>query len=246
MANERLRTALLERGTTIMEVAEAIEVDAKTVERWITRGRVPYRKHRFAVAKLLGVEEAYLWPEAMTPAQAAAVSETEIVTVYPHRWAVPKDAWGRLFASARQEIDILVYSGIFIAQDTGIVRVFADRADAGVKIRMLLGDPDSPEVAQRGIDEGINDGMAAQIKTALVFYRSLRRHENVEIRFHRTVLYNSIYRADDQLLVNSHVYGTFASNAPVMHLRKVPGGTMAATYLNSFDSVWDQARPVES
>ncbi|MEU1731648.1 XRE family transcriptional regulator [Streptosporangium sp. NPDC020145] len=246
MANERLRTALLERGTTIVEVAEAIEVDAKTVERWITRGRVPYRKHRFAVAKLLGVEEAYLWPEAMTPAQTAAVSETEIVTVYPHRWAVPKDAWGRLFASARQEIDILVYSGIFIAQDTGIVRVFADRADAGVKIRMLLGDPDSPEVAQRGIDEGINDGMAAQIKTALVFYRSLRRHENVEIRFHRTVLYNSIYRADDQLLVNSHVYGTFASNAPVMHLRKVPGGTMAATYLNSFESVWDQARPVES
>ncbi|MER7209852.1 helix-turn-helix domain-containing protein [Streptosporangium sp. NPDC000239] len=246
MANERLRTALLERGTTITEVAEAIEVDAKTVERWITRGRVPYRKHRFAVAKLLGVEEAYLWPEAMTPAQTAAVSETEIVTVYPHRWAVPKDAWGRLFASARQEIDILVYSGIFIAQDTGIVRVFADRADTGVKIRMLLGDPDSPEVAQRGIDEGINDGMAAQIKTALVFYRSLRRHENVEIRFHRTVLYNSIYRADDQLLVNSHVYGTFASNAPVMHLRKVPGGTMAATYLNSFESVWDQARPVES
>ncbi|MFF4418049.1 XRE family transcriptional regulator [Streptosporangium sp. NPDC001559] len=246
MANERLRTALLERGTTIVEVAEAIEVDAKTVERWITRGRVPYRKHRFAVAKLLGVEEAYLWPEAMTPAQTAAVSETEIVTVYPHRWAVPKDAWGRLFASARQEIDILVYSGIFIAQDTGIVRVFADRADAGVKIRMLLGDPDSPEVAQRGIDEGINDGMAAQIKTALVFYRSLRRHKNVEIRFHRTVLYNSIYRADDQLLVNSHVYGTFASNAPVMHLRRVPGGTMAATYLNSFDSVWDQARPVES
>ncbi|MFF0572906.1 helix-turn-helix domain-containing protein [Streptosporangium saharense] len=246
MANERLRTALLERGTTITELAEAIEVDAKTVERWITRGRVPYRKHRFAVAKLLGVEEAYLWPEAMTPAQTAAVSETEIVTVYPHRWAVPKDAWGRLFASARQEIDILVYSGIFIAQDTGIVRVFADRADTGVKIRMLLGDPDSPEVAQRGIDEGINDGMAAQIKTALVFYRSLHRHENVEIRFHRTVLYNSIYRADDQLLVNSHVYGTFASNAPVMHLRRVPGGTMAATYLNSFESVWDQARPVES
>jgi hypothetical protein len=34
-------------------------VDAKTVERWITRGRVPYRKHRFDVATFLGVDEAY-------------------------------------------------------------------------------------------------------------------------------------------------------------------------------------------
>ncbi|MFF5207024.1 XRE family transcriptional regulator [Streptosporangium sp. NPDC000396] len=246
MENERLRTALLEHGTTVDAVAEVVRVDAKTVERWITQGRTPYRKHRFAVARLLGVEEAYLWPDALTPTQVAAVSESEIVTVYPHRWAVPKDAWGRLFAAAREEIDILVYSGIFIAQDTGIARTFADRADAGVRARILLGDPDSPEIAQRGADEGIDDGMAAQIKTALVFYRTLREHENVEIRFHHTVLYNSIYRADDQLMVNTHVYGTFASNAPVMHLRKVPGGTMVTTYLNSFEAVWERARPVES
>lgn len=246
MANERLRIALLEHGTTVDALAEAVQVDAKTVERWITQGRIPYRKHRFTVAKLLGVEEGYLWPDALTPAQTVAISETEIVTVYPHRWAVPKDAWGRLFSAAQEKIDILVYSGIFIAQDTGIVRIFADRADAGVKVRILLGDPDSPEVAQRGLDEGIDDGMAAQIKTALVFYRSLRRHENVEIRFHHTVLYNSLYRADDQLMVNSHVYGTFAANAPVMHLRKVPGGTMVATYATSFEAVWNQAVPVES
>ncbi|MEV7008861.1 helix-turn-helix domain-containing protein [Streptosporangium sp. NPDC051022] len=246
MANERLRTALLERGTTLAELAEAVEVDAKTVERWITRDRMPYRKHRFAVARLLGVEESYLWPEAMTPAQTAAVSETEIVAVYPHRWAVPKDAWGRLFAAARERIDILVYSGIFLAQDTGIVRVFADRADAGVRIRILLGDPDCAQLAQRGIDEGIGDDLAAQVRTALVFYRSLRRHENVEVRFHDTVLYNSIYRADDQLMVNAHVYGSFASNAPVMRLREVPGGTMVATYATCFEAVWDRAVPVES
>jgi hypothetical protein len=31
--------------------------------------------------------------------------------------------------------------------------------------------------------------------------------ENVEIRLHQTVLYNPIYRADDQLFVNQHAYG---------------------------------------
>ncbi|MFD0884588.1 XRE family transcriptional regulator [Streptosporangium algeriense] len=246
MANERLRTALLERGTTIVEVAEAIEVDAKTVERWITRGRVPYRKHRFAVAKLLGVEEAYLWPEAMTPAQAAAVSGSELVTVYPHRWAVPKDTWGRLFSTAQEEIGVLVYSGIFIAQDTGIMRIFAEKAKAGVRVRVLLGNPDALEAAQRGADEGLGDGMAAQTRMALTLYRPLQQVEGIEIRLHHTILYNSIYRADDQLLVNTHIYGKFATDAPVMHLRKVAGGDMVSTYADSFEAVWAGATPIES
>ena len=42
------------------------------------------------------------------------------------------------------------------------------------------------------------------------------------------MLYNSIYRADDQLLVNTHIYGIMANNAPVFHLRKIPGGEMAS------------------
>jgi len=88
--------------------------------------------------------------------------------------------------------------------------------------------------------------MAAKIHNALVLYRPLLGRENVAIRLHRTVLYTSIYRGDDQLLVNTHVYGTPAANAPVLHLRKVPGGNMVATYLASFERVWEQARPVES
>ncbi|WP_036328126.1 XRE family transcriptional regulator [Microbispora sp. ATCC PTA-5024] len=246
MANERLRAALLERGVTIADLAEAIEVDPKTVERWITKGRAPYRKHRYAVATHLGMDETYLWPEALTREQVASASESEIVTVYPHRWAVPRDAWGRLFAQAQDEIGILVYSGLFLADDAGIVRMLGDKAAAGVRVRILLGDPNSPEVAQRGTDEGIDDGMAAKIRNVLVLYKPIRAFAEVEIRFHRTVLYNSIYRGDDQLLVNTHVYGTPAGNAPVLHLRKVVGGDMVTTYVDSFERVWEQATPVES
>jgi transcriptional regulator with XRE-family HTH domain len=244
MANERLRAALLQKGVSITDLANAIQVDPKTVERWITKGRAPYRKHRFAVASYLDAEETYLWPEALTRDQVAAASESEIVTVYPHRWAVPRDVWGRLFSSASEEIGVLVYSGLFLADDTGMVRMFGEKADAGVRVRILLGDPDCAEVAQRGRDEGIDDGMAAKIRNVLVLYRSLRGRENVEFRLHATVLYNSIYRADDQFLVNTHVYGVPAGNAPVLHLRKVVGGDMVATYAESFERVWDGARPV--
>ena len=123
-------------------------------------------------------------------------------------------------------------------------KVLAERARAGVRVRMLLGDPDSEQVAERGADEGVGDAMAAKIRNALVLYRSLRQHEDVEFRFHQTILYNSIYRGDDQLLVNTHIYGVTAARAPVWHLRKVAGGEIAATYLQSFERVWDTAVPL--
>lgn len=190
------------------------------------------------------VDEGYLWPDALSRDQVAAASQSEIVAVYPHRSEVPRDVWGRLFAEAAAEIGVLVYAGLFLAEDSGVQRTFAQKARAGMRVRILLGDPASPEVAERGEDEGVGEAMAAKIRNALVMYRPLRRIEGVEIRFHRTVLYNSIYRSDDQLLVNTHLYGLTAAHAPVWHFRKVPGGEVAAAYLDSFERVWETAQPV--
>jgi transcriptional regulator with XRE-family HTH domain len=244
MANERLRAVLLSQGITVAALAEAINVDEKTVERWISKGRTPYRRHRYAVATHLGVDETYLWPEALSNEQVTAASQSELITVYPERTAVPRDGWGRLFSRAEREIGILVYAGLFISEDGGVQKILADKARAGVRVRILLGDPDSPEVAQRGADEGVDDAMAAKIRNALVMYRPLRAVDGVEFRFHNTVLYNSIYRADDELLVNTHVYGVAAARAPVLHLRKVAGGDIVNTYLESFEHVWDGATPI--
>jgi len=87
--------------------------------------------------------------------------------------------------------------------------------------------------------------MAAKVKNSIVLFRRLLAEPNVELRLHGTVLYNSIYRADDQVLVNTHIFGIMASNAPVFHLRKIPGGEMTSTYLESFERVWDGASPYE-
>jgi lambda repressor-like predicted transcriptional regulator len=243
MPNERLRAALLERGLTPAALGNEIGVDQKTVERWIA-GRQPYRKYRYVLATRLGVDEVYLWPDALSRDQVAIASESEVVAVYPHRSDVPRDAWGRLFGAAEREIGVLVYSGLHIAEDAVVQKVLADKARSGVRVRILLGEPDSPEVAQRGKDEGVDDMMGARIRNALVLYRALRAIEGAEFRFHSTVLYNSIYRADDQLLVNTHIYGVPAFRAPVWHLRKVAGGEILSTYLESFERTWETAVPV--
>jgi hypothetical protein len=231
---------------TPAKLSEAVQVDPKTIERWIVAGRVPYRRHRYAVAAFFGVDESYIWPDALDRDEVVAASESEIVAVYPHRWAFPPEAWGHFFEQAEHEIGILVYSGYFMAENAGLKRTLASKAESGARVRILLGDPESPNVAERGQSEGIDDTMPTKVRGAIAAFRPLlRASENVEIRLHGTVLYNSIYIADEQMLVNTHIYGMMANNAPMFHLRKIPGGDMVSTYLESYERVWEGATPYE-
>jgi hypothetical protein len=209
----------------------------------LLNGRVPYPQNRAAIAELVGAAEADLWPEAGGPL-AARMRPEELGTVYPHRWAVPREVWARLFESAEHEIAILAYSALFLAEYTGILRILADKGRTGVAVRIALGDPEGPNVAERGKEEGIGDAMAAKIRNALTLYRPLGAVENVEIRLHRTVLYNSIYRADDQLMVNQHTYGIPAAQAPVLFMNSTGSGEMAGLYLDSLERVWASAVPL--
>jgi hypothetical protein len=74
-------------------------------------------------------------------------------------------------------------------------------------------------------------------------YQSLLDGGEVEVRVHDTTLYNSIYRFDDELLVNMHVLGCNAFATPVMHLRRLVGGQLVTTYVQCFEAVWETSRP---
>jgi transcriptional regulator with XRE-family HTH domain len=223
------------------DVAAQMGVDPKTVRRWLS-GRVPYASNRAALADLVGVDEADLWPDAGGPL-AGRVRPEELGAVYPHRWAVPRDAWTRFFGSAEHEIGVLAYSALFLAEDAGLLGIIADKASRGVRVRIALGDPDSACVAQRGQEEGIGDAMAAKARNALMLYRPLMKSENVEIRLHQSVLYNSIYRADDQLFVNQHAYSIPAAHAPVFCFNDSKNSEMIRSYVVSFDKIWAIANP---
>ncbi len=61
-ANERLRAALLDLGMSYTALAEAVGVDAKTVERWVGSGRTPHRSTAFKAARVLREDPLHLWP----------------------------------------------------------------------------------------------------------------------------------------------------------------------------------------
>ena len=243
MVNDRLRTTLRTAGYSDARLADEVGVDPKTVQRWVTRQRTPHRGTAARVAKLLSVPTEYLWPDL--DKDTAGEGTGEVVAFYPHRSQVPKACWLDLLVGAKERIDIVSYASLFLPEDNPeAVQLLAYKAAHGVPIRIALGDPDSPEIALRGREEGMPDGIPGRVRMALAYYRPLLGAPGVEFHLHRTTLYNSIFRFDDQMMVNQHIYGTYGYLAPILHLRRVDGSDLFATYERSADAVWRESYPL--
>jgi transcriptional regulator with XRE-family HTH domain len=242
--NERLRSALAQREMTVEQLADGCSVDPKTVNRWIASGRVPHARHRYAAAKHLQVDETYLWPAGERNTPLLSGVKNEMVEAYPNRASVPRQLWIELLNTANARIDILVFSGTFLVQtNPHIARMLRARAEAGVRVRLCFGDPQGEAVAVRGREEGIGATLAAKIEASLTYYRELRDAPRCEVRLHDTTLYNSLFRYDDHLFVNPHVFGQPASANPLFRLRATDRGEWFPQYTASFDAVWSTARP---
>jgi len=241
--NERLRGSIAAVGLRPAELAESVRVDPKTVERWITTGRMPHRIHRATVAQRLGVDEAYLWPELLTDPLTQTASAAELLQLHPTRAAVPNDTWLQLIGSAREAMDFLFYAGTHMFEQYDLVTIVARKAAAGVPCRILIGDQESEAVRLRAEEEGTVGGLEGRIQLHRRYLRAIHATPGVQVRSHGTTLYNSLFRFDRDLLVNTHVYGVPAARSPVLHLRRVPGGRMWDHYMESFEEIWKVAAP---
>jgi hypothetical protein len=245
MPNERLRGSIAGAGLTVERLAEIVGVDPKTVERWISKDRVPHRAHRSAAASALKADEMYLWPALLGDARQKSASLAEFVTLYPHRGAVTPHLWSSLVTQAKDCIDILIYAGLFLTDGTpDIAKTLIRKGEDGVRVRVVLGDPDSEAVALRGAEEGVFDGVAARVRLGLTHLQDAIGSPGVEFRLQSATLYNSIYRFDETLFVNTHAYGAPASQSPVIHIQRVPGGRLFDHYMSSFDKVWSSSAPM--
>lgn len=247
MANDRLRSAIIAAGLTVQDLSQTIEVDPKTIDRWVTGARLPHAVNRQRLAVALGADEGYLWPDALSDSQIQSASMSELIAVYPSRPMIPTNEWERLLAGSRESIDILAFAGSFL-HDTlpNFHEDLLARATGGVRVRLLFGDPDSVAVAVRGDEEGIGTSLADRCRLSWKYYRRLIDVPNIEGRMHRNTLYASMFRFDEDLLINHHLFGAAASHSPVHHLHRLPTGRLFSTAMASFERVWDGARRVSA
>lgn len=241
MSNERLVTALRTRGLSDRVVAERLAVDQKTVERW-KHGRKPQARFRLAIASIVGQPESYLWPE-ITSTVSTTRDIPGLMAFYPRRSDVPAGLWQTLMARVPEQIDVLAYAALFLAESHPDLVPVLLTSGVSRRVRFALGDPTCDKVLERTAEEGLD--MSERIRTMLRHLRPLAGCDHVEIRLHRTTLYNSLFRFDDDLLVNHHSYGVPAYQSPVMHLRRSGEFDQFSTHLQSFESIWGQATTLD-
>lgn len=248
--NDRLRGALAQKQMTVGDLAQKVEVDVKSVERWLSTPRRPHPRTRLLTADALGVSPDYLWPEGPDALKSlhrhtyvgAASAQAEIISTYPNRAAVTQAVWENLLANAEEHIDVLVFSGTFLNQtNPDYPAIVAERAAAGAQVRLCFGDPDGAAVALRGEEEGIGSTLGAKIRASLSYFKDLAKAPGCEVRLHNTTLYASIFRFDQEAMINAHVWGKPASANPLLHVRDVGPRGMFAKYVSSFDDVWDRS-----
>lgn len=178
------------------------------------------------------------------PSEAANQAEDTagpVVKFYQHRADTPKALWMDLLRGAQANIDLFANASLFLPEENPeAVAIIKQKAADGVQVRIMLGDPDDPAMALRGREERLFDAIPGRIRMALAYYRPLVGVEGIEFRLHRTSLYNSIFRYDNQMLVNQHIYGAYGYIAPILHLRRMAGADLFETYIRSFDLIWQE------
>ena len=88
--NETLRRALFRARLSEEDVASRLAVDPKTVRRWI-EGRVPYPRHRWALAAMLQSNERDLWPGLTPEVGSASIPSEDRCRIPPQVGSSPRD-----------------------------------------------------------------------------------------------------------------------------------------------------------
>jgi transcriptional regulator with XRE-family HTH domain len=237
--NQRLAEAIRSSGRSVDDLAAEIGAHPKTVERWVSAGRLPHAAARAKLARLLGVPVPMLWPEV----PGAAFGVSEVIGIYTTRNELSPSTVGSMLDASTRQIDVLVYSGMWLWDTIPRFRErLLERLAAGVAVRVCLGDPDSDAVHLRGREEGSGDGMASRCKIAIGYAKPILEVEPRAVRLTTATLYCSIFRFDDELLANTHFWGNPAAESPVLHLRHRGDGGIAANIVRSFERVWGRAQ----
>lgn len=243
--NERLRHALHEAGVDVDDVARTTGANHRTVERWIA-GRIPYPRHRRAIARLVKRDEGYLWPGVVSRDPSASAS-AELVNAYAHRSDVPADLWWGLLCGANSHIDLLAYALLHLPENhPRLVDLLRGKAAASCVVRIAIADPDCAKVAERDAEEGLGGTLGARIRTSLRYLDALRDCPGAELRFHAIPMYNSVFRFDDDMFVTPHVYGRPGRLSPLLHLRRRQEDGVFDNYLTHLEDVWAIAVPIPS
>lgn len=241
MANDLLITAIRAAGLTVEDVSRIAGADSRTVQRWLS-GRVPHPGYRSKVALALGVEERELWPETRRTRNRDRLEE--IAGAWPLRSDPDAPDWRALLARATEQIDLIGYSLMSIAEARAINKTLTGKARAGCPVRIALADPDAGHVTALDARRRVGGRLADRINEARRRLEPLAGEDQIEIRQHQVATSHTIVRFDHHMLLTIHTSGTPGFQAPLLHLRRERDYGIFDQLAAHIESVWQSAVPI--
>jgi len=245
VGNDALRQALADARLTEQELAEACQVDVKTVARWIAdEGRTPHLRHRWAASVALGVDEAVLWPDTIRK-NVKTGPDREVIAVYPYRSACPKSVWRRLISDASNELTFAGYTNYFLWLEIPNLRaVLRRKAERGCHVRFLIGDPESDVTRRREELESVPLTVGTRIKITLDELSKLNDVPGIEVRYGDDHIAMSVFIFDDQMLVTPHLARLVGHDSPMFHVQRYQEDGIFDRFTYHFTELWNNGRPV--
>jgi lambda repressor-like predicted transcriptional regulator len=131
--------ALQQAGLQPDDLAQIVQVDIRTVRRWLS-GRTPYPRQRGKVARALDTTEHDLWPEITTapPPSPTAAQATDMLAAYPTASDLAAPDPKTLIRDATDRIELLGDTLTPILATPGVPALLATKATHGCHVRILL------------------------------------------------------------------------------------------------------------
>lgn len=243
MGNDALRRAMADAKLTEQELAEACNVDIKTVARWVAEdARMPHPRHRWAASEALGVDEDVLWPDTIRK-NVKTGPDREIIAVYPYRSACPKSVWRNLIGGATKELTFAGYTNYFLWLEIPNLRtVLRRKAERGCQVRFLIGDPDSEVTHQREEIENVPLTVGTRIRITLDELSKLTGTPGIEARYGDDHIAMSVFIFDDQMLVTPHLARLVGHDSPMLHVQRRQDDGLFDRFAYHVAELWDSGR----
>lgn len=217
MGNENLRAALQSAGVPTDEFADIVQVDARTVRRWLS-GVTPHPRQRAKVARALDTTQQHLWPHAATAQapRAPTAEPRDPIAAYEGLGDLDAPDWKAMMRDAAGQIELLGGTLKQVLETPGLPELLAAKASIGCRVRVLLSDPGphlAPYLARDGVEIRVLDRPAQQ----------------------------TVYRFDQQLLFILHLDPHDEHEAPLLHVGRASDGGLFDRLAVHFQHCWDDA-----
>ncbi|WP_322942107.1 XRE family transcriptional regulator [Actinacidiphila yeochonensis] len=144
------------------------------------------------------------------------------------------------------------YTNYFLwLEQPNLVETLRRKAGEGVRVRVLLGDPEGEVTRQREAVEDVALTVSTRIRITLEHLARLGPLDGLEARFSAAEdavnhVSLSVFRFDDDALVTPHLARLVGHDSPLLHLRRAGEAGMFARFAEHAEELWRRGTPVPS